>query len=452
MIRRCLACVALALVPFAAAAQKSGQEAALDAIVAERLGESESPACIMVGWVGETTRVSSGCTRGAGPVAFDRDSLFEIGSITKGFTGLLLADMVRKGELSLDDPAAKFAPPEAKLPAFEGRPIRLRDLVTHTSSLPRLPPGMNPANPLDPYADFSVDALYAALARTSADSTLGMGFAYSNFGFMWLSELLARRAGKPYPEVLTERVLAPLGMSHTSIPVAGADPKGAVIGHNVLYRPTPAWHLDPQMAGVGGLLSSMSDMLKLAEAMAGRRDTPLKESIALATQELRKPGTSDAIGYAWFVRERPGARVVWHNGGTGGFRSAIAVNASDRTGAVVLVDAAVSFDDLALHLVDASYPLMKKRVALPLAAQDRAQYAGDYELRPGFVIRVYVDGDRLMSRATNQGAIELLRDGADTFFVREVQARLAFRRDAEGKVAGLTLTQGGRDIPGKRIP
>src|SRR5262249_36772423 len=152
----------------------------------------------------------------AGPTLPDEHSLFEIGSITKGFTGLLLADMVRKGEVSLDDPASKYARPGAKLPLRGGKEITLRDLVTHTSGLPRLPPKFAPANPRNPYADFTEDKLYEALAATEIRGTLNH-YEYSNFGFMWLSELLARRLGKPYDAALKERVLDPLGMSETAI-------------------------------------------------------------------------------------------------------------------------------------------------------------------------------------------------------------------------------------------
>src|SRR5205085_11046521 len=120
-----------------------------------------------------------------GPMTLDQYALFEIGSITKGCTGLLLADMVRKGERSLDDPVSKHARPGATLPKRGKDEITLRDLVTQTSGLPRMPPGFKPAKPADPFADFTADALYEALAATKLNLQKDR-YEYSNFGFMWL--------------------------------------------------------------------------------------------------------------------------------------------------------------------------------------------------------------------------------------------------------------------------
>ena len=422
-----------------------------DAIVEERLAQSEGPACIAVGLVGDHTQVKFGCTEGAGPAKLDERSLFEIGSITKGFTGLLLADMARKGEVSLDDPAAKYARPGAKLPRRGSQPITLRDLVTHASGLPRLPPGMNPNNPRDPYADLDEDTLYAALARTP-DGSASPKYEYSNFGFMWLGELLARRAGKSYEVLLRERVLAPLGMKETTLALDAAQRERFVNGHDVLYREAPHWNFVPNLAGVGGLRSSLGDMLKMARALAGREDTPLKETIALALAPLRPSAGDNSVGHGWFTNQRRGTRVHWHNGGTGGFTSMIAVDPAARTAAVVLVDSAVNFDDLALHLVDPSTVMAKKRTKLATAPEVLKQYAGRYQLAPAFAIEVFVEGEALMAQATGQDALQVYREGDDVFFYTVVAAKLRFSRGADGQVEAVTLEQNGREVKGKRVP
>ena len=332
-------------------------------IVEARLAESETPGCIAVGLAGETSQVKFGCTAGAGPLAFDEHSLFEIGSITKGFTGLLLADMVRNGEVSLDDPAAKYARPGATVPARGVQAITLRDIVTQTSGLPRMPPRFTPSNPSNPYADFTEDELYEALASTEIRGE-ATKYEYSNFGFMWLTDLLARHAGKSYEKLLRERVLDPLGMNETALTLNAEQQERFVMGHAAGYEPAAHWDFVTNLAGVGGLRSSLSDMLKLARALAGRDDTSLKETIAIALAPLRPSAGNNWTGYAWVTNERSGTRVHWHNGGTGGFRSMIAVNPVTRTAAVVLVNSDTSFDDLALHLVDPQFPLRKKRVGL----------------------------------------------------------------------------------------
>lgn len=427
-------------------------EGPLDELVRERIAAADSPACVAVGLVGDTTEEAYACASGAGP-APSRDTIFEIGSITKGLTGLLLADMVRKGEVSLDDPASKHARAGARLPTFEGREITLRDLATQTSSLPRLPPGFAPANARNPYADFDADALYAALARTTLSRPIGQKSEYSNFGFMWLSEMLARRGGKPYEALLKERVLDPLGMSDTAVTLSDSQRKRMATPHGPGYRPTPAWDIPGDLGGVGAVRSSLGDMLKLASALAGRRDTPLKDTIALALEPMRPaemPG--NATGYAWVTLERPGVRVYWHNGGTGGSHAMIAVNPRTRTAAVVLVDSAASFDDLAFHLVEPALPMRRKHVALPIDPATREQYAGTYQIAPSFKLEVYFEDERMMTRATGQQAIEIAREGPDAFFTRGMEARLVFHRGDDGAIDSLTLHQGGRETRAPRLP
>jgi CubicO group peptidase (beta-lactamase class C family) len=421
---------------------------ALSAVVENRLAESETPGCIAVALVAEKTETAFGCTPGiTPPAAIDEHSLFEIGSITKGFTGLILADMVRKGEISLDDPVTKYSRPGAKLPAG-AESITLRDVVTQTSGLPRMPPVFKPANPRDPYADFTADSLYEALAATELKER--GKYEYSNFGFMWLSEMLARKAGKSYEALLKERVLDPMGMKDTAITLSADQEKRFVAGHGPDYHPAAHWHNGKNLEGVGALRVSLADMIKLAEAFAGRRDTPLKETIALAVKPMRDGEGTNSTGYAWGVSKRE-AGVIWHGGGTGGFTSMIAVNPGTRTAAVVLVDSTTLFNDLPAHLVEPTLPLRKKRLGLATDIETLKQYVGRYEFTPQFAMEIFVDGARLMRQGTDQSAFEILREGPDTFFSYLNPTRLRFSRGANREVDGLTLEQlGGRELKGKR--
>lgn len=421
-------------------------------VVLKRLMAHEEAACVAVGLVGDAGGASFSCTPGAGPVSFDRDTLFEIGSITKVFTGLLLADMVRRGEVTLADPVSKHSRPGAVLPTFEGREVTLGDLVTHTASIPRLPPGFTATVPDNPYSRFTVDDLYRALALTKITRPIGKSAEYSNFGFMWLSEMLSRRAGKPFETLLRERVLDPLGMKDTMITVPPSLAKRRAVGHDGGYRAVSSWDFEPQLAGVGGLKSSLADMTRFAEAMAGRRDTPLRETIALAFSVLSQPIGARMSAFAWSVLEREQGRLYAHNGGTGGFRSALVVNPSKRTAALVLVDSQASFDDLPFHLVDAGMPIRQARVALPILPAKIDEVTGRYELNPGFVLEVRREGDKAITQATGQGPIEIFSEGPDRFFTKVIDAQLVFQRGADGQVNAVVLKQGGRDIPGRRLP
>lgn len=423
----------------------------LAAIVRERVDASQTPACVAAGLVADTAQEAFACSSEIGRPAIDRDSIFEVGSISKGFTGLLLADMVLKGEVSLDDPASKYSRPGAKLPAFEGHEVTLRDLVTQTSGLPRLPPGFRPANMANPYADFDADALYAALARTTLTRPIGSKSEYSNFGFMWLSEMLARRGGKHFDILLKERVLDPLGMKDTSIVQTEAQRARMAQPHKLPYEATPPWDFDRDLAGVGGIRSSLADMMKLASALSGRTETPLKAAIVLALAPL-KPGAAPGVetGFAWITSTSAGIR--WHNGGTGGSRSMIAVDRNAKTAAVVLVDAEVGFDDLPMHLVLPSYSMHRKHVALRADSATREQYVGRYEFGPGRFLEVFVEGERLLTRMTGQTEVEIANEGRDLFFTRGIEATLEFSHGADGKVDAVTIHQNGFDVRGARVP
>ena len=148
------------------------------------------------------------------PRPVDGDTLFEIGSVTKVFTTLLLADMVRRGEVTLDDPVAKFLPPDVTVPE-RGRAITLQDLATHTSGLPRLPTNFAPRDFTNPYADYSVAALPVPV-RPRADARRRRAILeYSNLGVGLLGHVLARRAGVDYEALVVARIAKPLGLMST---------------------------------------------------------------------------------------------------------------------------------------------------------------------------------------------------------------------------------------------
>jgi CubicO group peptidase (beta-lactamase class C family) len=212
------------------------------------------------------------------------------------------------------------------------------------------------------------------------------------------------------------------------------------------------WDFPGDLGGVGALRSTLSDMLKLGAALAGRGRTTIDESIALALVPMRESEGGNATGYGWITSEYGGEPVHWHNGGTAGSRSIVAVNRRSKTAAVVLVESAVSFDDLAMHLVDATRPPKRKRVVLATDAATLAQYAGTYQLAPNFRLEVFVEGERLMTRATGQNAIEISRYGEDTFFAHGVDAQLVFHRKEDGTAGSVTLHQNGRATFAPRVP
>ena len=165
-------------------------------------------------------------------VALGGNTVFEIGSITKTFSTALLADMVARGEVKLDDPVAKYLPSTVKVPGRGRKQITLYDLATHASELPRLPANLHPADMSNPYADYTVDQMYQSVSAYELERDIGAEYEYSNLGSGLLGHALARRLGKTWEEAVTERILEPLGMTDTRITLTADMRRRLAIGHN----------------------------------------------------------------------------------------------------------------------------------------------------------------------------------------------------------------------------
>jgi len=244
-----LCCLLLAASALLAAPQNSE---AIRKILASRIDEHKRSVGIVVGLIdGSGKRVVSYGKGAAGDSKpLDGDTVFEIGSITKAFTGLLLADMSLRGEVSLDDAAQKYLPEGAKMPERNGHAITLRHLSMHHSALPRLPGNLKPADPANPYADYGPAQLYEFLAGHTLRRDPGASYEYSNLGAGLLGHLLARRAGKSYEDVLRERIIDPLGMRDTRITLTDAMKSRLAQGHGPQLEPVKNWDLDA-LAGAG---------------------------------------------------------------------------------------------------------------------------------------------------------------------------------------------------------
>jgi serine-type D-Ala-D-Ala carboxypeptidase/endopeptidase len=188
-------------------------------ILVERVGDQNQSVGIVVGVIEPSGRriVAYGSLSKGDKRSMDADTVFEIGSTTKVFTSLLLAEMVQHGEVALTDPVAKYLPAGVKVPE-RGRAITLEDLSRHRSALPRLPSNLDVAsNPLNPYASYSVKQIYEFLSTYQLPRDVGSEFEYSNFGAGLLGHVLSLAAGKDYATLIQTRICEPLGMHSTAI-------------------------------------------------------------------------------------------------------------------------------------------------------------------------------------------------------------------------------------------
>lgn len=274
---------------------------------------------------------------GAAP---SENTVYEIGSITKGLTGIVLADMVLAAEVSLDDTLEKFLPDPANFPEAV-RKITLLQLATHSSGLPRLPGnlmfGMKDAG--NPYAHYGAKELQAFLYGYTppADRTT-ITPEYSNLGFGVLAYVLSLKAGMPYDALLKTRVLDPLGMRDTSIALSDDQRKRLAAGHAKGVA-VSNWDFDA-LGGAGAVRSTAADMSKLLAALMHPPDSRVGKAIKMAI-EPRGPLGASKVGFAWLTSTAPNAATfTWHNGGTGGYRSFIGFTQDGKHGIVVLTNGA----------------------------------------------------------------------------------------------------------------
>lgn len=303
------------------------------------------------------TRVYHAGASGRPGLALDGRTEFEIGSVTKTVTAALLAQMVGAGEARLDDPVTAYLPPAARVPTRGGRAITLRDLATHTAALPPYPDNLRPADPANPYADYTVAQLYAFLGAYRLPWAAGTRWAYSNTGFGLLGHALARRAGTDWEHAVVGRVLDPLGMADTRVALAPDQRARLAVGHDDSARVVPTWDI-PALPGFGALHATADDLLRYVAANLEATRVPARGPLGAAlamTHVPRHPGggPGSTIGLAWQVRRVPhGPTVVWHGGGTGGYAAFVAFDPAARRGVVVLSNTAAAVGDLGFHLLD----------------------------------------------------------------------------------------------------
>ena len=385
--------------------------------------------------------------------ALDGNTVFEIGSVTKVFTTALLADMVRRGEVRLDDPVSKYLPPTVRVPSRGGKQITLLDLATQSSGLPRLPNNFKPADMTNPYADYSVQQLYDFLSAYQLTRDIGSQFEYSNLGVGLLGHVLSLRAGKTYEALVTERILTPLEMHDTHVVFTPEMREHLATGHDATGVVVANWDL-PTLAGAGALRSTANDMAKFLAANLDSMSGPVGRALATAHVPLRDAERQMRIGLGWFTLSQFGTPIVWHNGQTGGYHSFIGFDQANARGIVILTNYGASVDDIGMHVLDARFPVVPpprehKEITINAAMLDA--YVGVYQLAPNFEISITKEGSSLFAQATAQPKFQIFPESESDFFFKVVDAQISFMKNPAGKVDQLVLHQGGANIPGSRV-
>jgi D-alanyl-D-alanine-carboxypeptidase/D-alanyl-D-alanine-endopeptidase len=448
--RNTLIALSLALASTAVPAQPL-DDAGLQAIVDQRLAGDRTGACMAVAVI-EKTQVARTfrCADGGNEGRIGPDSAFEIGSVTKTMTAILLADLVLHGKANLDDPLSEYLPEGTTVPAFEGKPILLRHVVTHTSGLPALPSRLGATDMRDPYANLTGEALLASLGDVTLSAAPGTKFEYSNFAMMLLSYAVARRAGSDFETLLEERLFQPLGMDRAYV----ADrPEGvrAAAGHTPNGLETPGWTFAVNLAGVGGVRATLDDMVRYVQGNLGLTGASILPAIELAQQRVSE---QPPMAMNWMLAKAGDRIVHTHEGGTGGFSSFVSVDRERQRGVVILSDTTWnsigSLGSLGLHLVDPSFPLGKPRRLAQPSQELLDALTGEYQLQGMMKMTLRTRDGKLFVHPHGQPEFEMGYDDAGDFFPMAFDAVLRPRRKDDGGYVFSWMQMGGV-IPATRI-
>ena len=301
------------------------------------------------------------------------DSIFEIGSITKTFTGLILAQMVVQKKVSLNEPV------RALLSAgFPGQPskheITLLDLATHHSGLPRMPDNFKPKNPANPYADYDVRHLNEFLTRHGLAKPTQAKFLYSNLGFGLLGYALSQRAGVSYASLVQTEVTGPLHMHDTVVTMSPAGRKRLIQGYDGSFNRADPWDLGV-FAGAGALNSTASDMLTYLDANLhpekyGTRAAPasplatLPAAVALEHEPRADAGEGAKMALAWGIDSK--THFLGHAGGTGGYGSFARFDPRQEWAVIVLYNRDSDDPRLVDRVGENVWALLSGKPAIPL--------------------------------------------------------------------------------------
>jgi len=397
----------------------------------------------------QTEYLSLGLANKKSKEKINADTLFQIGSISKTFTALALANMVNEGKIKLTDHVQNYLPEQVKLPVKNGKHITFLSLSNHSSGLPRLPTNMPFSNPLNPYADYTVEMMYQFLNDYKLPREVGEGHEYSNLGAGLLGHVLALIDHNSFQGMVTDRVLTPLKMLNTFVTIPALKTDLLSNGHNDQLGVTEHWQL-PTLAGAGALNSSATDMANYLKANMSKE--LLSEDFTLSHTSTGPFGNPDTeIGLGWIIIKGKDNRYYMHNGGTGGFRSFIAFDPKQQKGIVILTNSIFELDEIGHAFINNQLDKIQLTTPISVAAEELNKLNGRFQLVPNFVLTITNDASQLYVQATGQSKLTLTAISKTEYVNQAVQARVIFEVNEEGEATSLTMYQGGQTLPGIKL-
>ena len=417
---------------------------------AAKLSKELKAGCVVTGErIGDVEKFA---ISGAAPEARDAKPeklVFEIGSITKVFTGLLLAQAVVEKKVTLGTTLGSLLAEQVKFSDPRVAAITLKQLATHTSGLPRMPDNIGVgATEEDPFASYDETLLLSYLSTARLEGEGPFLCSYSNLGMGLLGYLLGRVYHMPWEKAVVEKVCRPLGLRDTAVNPGSELP--IAIPHDSDNKEREPWHFDV-LGGCGALRSTAADLMRLGTAMLHSDKTPLREALALAlAPQADAAAHGGKIGLGVFLSKFEGNATLHHDGGTYGYSSGLQVIPAKGIVRVALVNNAGFPGSLVIAATSETKPAdpaTQKEISLP--AEVLKQYPGVYELDRDARFTVLLRDGQIYVNLTGQPFLRAFAKAPDRFFYNVVAAEIAFNRH-EGAVQSLTLFQNGNEITARR--
>ena len=393
----------------------------------------------------------------------DENTLYEIASLTKLFTALLLAEAEQNGEVKLDDSLRKHLVLVPTHTSKNGSDIRLIDLATHTSGLPENQDSIKlySTSQRNPFKKKDIKTLYDFISKLDLVRIPGKKYVYSNIGMGLLGHVLAKRTDLGYERYIVERLFKPLRMNNTKI-VPGPKEEGLLAtGHDADGNIVLSNWFSPGLEGCGALRSNVMDMMKYVKINVYPEESKLSSSIIKAQQVHFKVDEKMLIGLGWIIL--PQLEILAHSGCVEGFSSFVGISLKNKTGVVVLSNSTgIPFSivhpaaDIGYTILDIlndkpiKTPILKKTRQVSSEILDR--YVGEYELGQDFFVTILREGQHLVWLQTGDPKkYGLYPETKENFFFKVSNSQVSFVKDQNEDVIHFLLNAGDTELKADRI-
>lgn len=429
--------------------------------LARPLVESEEVPGVVIGWIaadGTEHLVALGRRGRDDSTPLSDDAIFEIGSLTKLFTGLTFASLVTTKEIDPHATIDTLLPEKARPKTDSG--VELIQLASHRGGMPEIAPNLerDMSRFVVDYSQYDETKLAEFLRGFAPSPKPGRRYVYSNFGFGVLGYILAQHEKQPLSELVAKRVTKPLGLDATGFEVSPTLAQRSSVGHDPNGDPVPPMEF-AALAGCGGMRSSAADLLRFARAFLEPKGE-LAAAIEYASTPVAKTPQGVGIGLDWMLALD--GETFFHSGQTAGFSSFLCFHREKHIGVVVLTNgSSMQVELLGVGVLRTLLgvpvtPLSVKSPVRLAEAEDahRAEIqrrAGKYAMKGGPTMEVTAQDGRLYAQLPGQPAYRLLPLADGTFVYRSIDASVTFEIEGEGSAQSLVLHQNRRDLSFERI-